>query len=208
MYATMPQETREEQLVKRAQKGDQEAFAELCRTLRDPLLATIRGRMGSAARAAIDPEDMLQATFVRAVRSVPRFEWRGEGSFRRWLQSIATHVVLDAIRLQGRIGVLKIDRDVATDGTSPSQALRRRERLDRLQRSMQALSPDYRTVLKLSRMEGLPVKEIAARMGRSESAVKNLLLRATRQLKQSFGDTESLNLGHEVFDDTRTRDDH
>ena len=44
-------------------------------------------------------------------------------------------------------------------------------------------------------MEGLPIKDIAARMDRSESAVKNLLLRATKQLRLLFGETESLTLG-------------
>lgn len=71
---------------------------------------------------------------------------------------------------------------------------------------MKGLSPDYRTVLRLVRMDGLSIKEIAKQMGRSESAVHNLLLRATRQLRQSFGDTESLNLGDGHFEDTRTTD--
>ena len=46
----------------------------------------------------------------------------------------------------------------------------------------------------LSRIEGLSIKEIAQRMRRSESAVKNLLLRALKGLRSSFGDTESLRL--------------
>ncbi len=71
---------------------------------------------------------------------------------------------------------------------------------------MKALSPDYRVVLRLSRMDGLSIKEIANQMGRSESAVKNLLLRATKQLRQSFGDTESLNLRNGHLEDTETAD--
>ncbi len=137
-----------------------------------------------------------------------RFEWCGDDSFRRWLESIAIHVTLDAVRHQGRRTVLRIDRDLKGDGSSPSKGIRRRERLDRLEASMKTLSPDYRTVLRLSRMDGLSIKEIANQMGRSESAVKNLLLRATKQLRQSFGDTESLNLGDGHFEDTGTADGH
>ena len=59
---------------------------------------------------------------------------------------------------------------------------------------MEDLSPDYRTVVHLSRIEGLKISEIAERMGRSPSAIKNLLLRAMKQLRESFGDTESLGL--------------
>ena len=73
---------------------------------------------------------------------------------------------------------------------------------------MKVLSPDHRTVLRLSRMEGLSIKEIADQMDRSESAVKNLLQRAIKQLRQSFGDTESLNLGDAHFLDTGTEDGH
>ena len=206
MYATMHDETRERQLVERARSGDQQAFEELCLNLREGLLATIRSRLGAAARQGTDPEDVLQASFVRALHSMQRFEWRGDGSFRRWLESIVIHVTLDAVRHQGRRRVLRIDRDLKGDGSSPSKGMRRGERLDRLEVSMKALSPDYQTVLRLSRMDGLSIKEIANQMDRSQSAVKNLLLRATKQLRQSFGDTESLNLGDEHFDDARTAD--
>ncbi len=96
--------------------------------------------------------------------------------------------------------MLQIDRDITGAAPSPSKTLRRAERFERLRKSMETLAEDYQTVLKLSRIEGCSLKEIAARMDGSESAVKNLLLRATRQLKRSFGDTESLNLGDEHFE--------
>ena len=206
MYTTMHDETHQRQLVRRAQGGDRQAFEELTEGLRERLLATIRGRLGPAACQGTDAEDVLQASFVKALHSIERFEWRGDGSFRRWLESIAIHVTLDAVRRQGRRTVLRIDRDLTGDGASPSKGIRRRERLDRLEVSMKALSPDYRTVLRLCRMDGMPIKEIAEQMGRSESAVHNLLLRATKQLRQSFGDTESLNLGDGHFEDTGTTD--
>jgi RNA polymerase sigma factor (sigma-70 family) len=72
--------------------------------------------------------------------------------------------------------------------------MRREERWERLEKSLAALSPDHREVIRLARIEGLEVREIAARMGRTPSAVKNLLLRALKELKRSFGDTESLRL--------------
>ena len=161
MYATMHEETQERQLVERARGGDQQAFEELSAGLRERLLATIRNRLGAVARQGTDPEDVLQASLVRALRSIERFEWRGEGSFRRWLESIANHVTLDAIRRQGHRTVLRIDRDVPGDGASPSKSIRRRERLSRLEASLESLSPDYQAVLRLSRMDGLSIKEIA-----------------------------------------------
>jgi RNA polymerase sigma-70 factor (ECF subfamily) len=80
------------------------------------------------------------------------------------------------------------------DDATPSKAMRRDERFDRLQSAIDRLSPDHRRVILLARIEGLQVKEIAKLMQRSESAVKSLLLRALKALQESFGDTESLGL--------------
>jgi RNA polymerase sigma-70 factor (ECF subfamily) len=191
----MLEDVRERQLVQRAREGDEGAFGELFEALRERLLATIGCRLGPESRRAAEPEDVLQDTFIRARHSIGRFEWQGTHSFRRWLESIATHVALDVVKRQGRRKALQIQRDVPGADVAPSRALRREERFQRLERSMAELANDYRTVLQLCRIDGLSVKEAATRMGRSESAVKNLLLRATRQLRRVFGETESLNLG-------------
>jgi RNA polymerase sigma-70 factor (ECF subfamily) len=194
MRAIMPDETRARDLVERARNGDPQAFADLFEPLRQHLLATIGRRLSPAIRQRIDPEDVLQDTFVRGLHSLSRFEWQGDDSFRRWLEAIATHVTLDVVRHQGRREAIRIDRDLKGDDAPPSRAMRRKERRERLQNSLRKLSPDHRTVLELSRMEGLSIRAIAERMGRTESAVKNLLLRATRKLRESFGDTDSLGL--------------
>ena len=73
-------------------------------------------------------------------------------------------------------------------------------------KALRTLSTDHQTVLELSRMEGLSIREIAERMDRSESAVKNLLLRATRKLRESFGETASLGLDDESPQDKEVGD--
>ncbi len=123
MYTIMNDNTQEQRLVERAQNGDHQALEELYLAARDRLLATIRKRIGSATRQVVDPEDVLQASFVRALHSVQRFEWQGEDSFHRWLVSIATHVTLEMVRHQGRRTMLRIDRDIKDDGTSPSKGI-------------------------------------------------------------------------------------
>ncbi len=202
----MPDETPAPDLVERARGGDTQAFVELFEPLRERLLASIQRRMSPGIRQLVDPEDVLQDTFVRALHSLDRFHWQGDESLRRWLESIATHVTLDVIRHQGRRKAIRIDRDVQGEVAPPSRRMRRQERRERLDDALRTLSPDHRTVLELSRMEGLPIRDIADRMGRSESAVKNLLLRATRRLKESFGDTESLGLAGEASDETEVGD--
>ena len=187
-----PEETL--QLIERARDGDREAFDALVCPLRETLLSRIRLKMGSALRDKMDPEDVLQETQLRALRSIGKFRWQGDESFRMWLEGIAANIILHSAKTHSRRRELQISRDPPAPGVSPSHHERQNERFDRLKESMNNLSPDHRTVIQLSRIEGLKVREIAERMGRSPSAVKNLLFKAMRKLKESFGDTESLSL--------------
>ena len=77
---------------------------------------------------------------------------------------------------------------------SQSKAMRRDERFDRLQAAIDALSPQYRQVLLLVRIEKLSIKEAARRLEKTPNAVSRMVLRASRKLKVIFGDTESLGL--------------
>ena len=188
-------------LIERARQGDREAFDQLASFHKAALLARIRNRMGPTLRGKLDPEDVLQETFFRAFRSVEHFRWQGDASFERWLEGIATNFILHSARTFGRKRELQIVSDPEAEQVSPSRSEQRHERFDRLKRSLDDLSPDYRKVLQLSRIEGLKISEIADRMDRSQNAVKSLLLRALKQLRETFGDTESLNLPEGHFDE-------
>lgn len=190
---TMTTESPNPDLLK-AQAGDRAAFDALVRRHQDRLEALVRSRMGRLVAAGTEATDIVQETLLRAYGAIGRFRWSGDDSFMRWLGAIAENVILNASKRLSRSKALRLDRDVGGQGDSPSKALRRDERFDRLEACLRRLSPDHRSVIVLARIEGLPMKEIARRLDRSESAVKNLLLRALKALRQSFGDTESLGL--------------
>lgn len=181
-------------LVGRARSGERDAFEQLVSPLREGLLECIRGKIGPALREKLDPEDVLQEAQLRALRSIERFRWQGEGSVRAWLEGIATNLILQSAKSTGRRRERPILGEPAASGVSPSRSERREERFERLKASVEELPSDYRTVVRLARIEGLKVREIAERMGRTESAVKNLLFKAMKKLRESFGDTESLGL--------------
>lgn len=207
MRETMIEEQHYE-LVRRAQTGDRRAFDELAGSVNDVLLANIRRRLGPELREKLDAEDVLQETLLRAFRCIEEFQWEGEKSFERWLGGIATNFILHSARRYGLRKHLRIVRDPEAKGVSPSRHQRREERLSRLVRSIDELNPEYRQVVRLSRLEGLKIEEIAERMGRSTGSVRNLLFRAMKQLRESFGDTESLNLPRDHSEqDASTHDD-
>jgi RNA polymerase sigma-70 factor (ECF subfamily) len=90
--------------------------------------------------------------------------------------------------------VTSLEGDVPGQEISQTTAMRRNERFGRLEEALNALSSDHRRVIVLARVEGLPIREVAKRMGRSREAVRQMLWRALQKLKTIFGDTESLHL--------------
>ena len=184
-----------EELVRECQKGNRGAFDKLASRYRCKLSAFVTSRLGPAVKGSLEPEDIVQDTFLKAFQGIDRFQWRGPESLRRWLCGIAEHLIRNASRKRS-VSMHKVTLDIAGSDTSASRAMQRNERYDRLQEALQSLSPDHRKVMELARIRGLKTQEIADRMQRSPVAVRLLLLRALEQLKNRFGDTASLHLPH------------
>ena len=193
MERQMDLETPERLLIEKAANGDRAAFDRLTEGHRERLGALVAARLGNDLRRKVGVDDIVQDTFLRAFQSVHRFRWEGPDSVSRWLAAIADHVILYAAQKYRRDGAPLVG-EPACQNPSPSKASRREERFDRLRDAIENLSEEHREVILLARIEGLRIKEIAVRMQRSEDAVKQLLARALRKLKTSFGDTESLHL--------------
>ena len=187
----------ERDLVEKAQASDRSAFNRLSSESGSRLTAFVRSRLGEALRSRHEVEDVVQETLLRAYRSIGRFQWQGDGSFLRWAISIADLLIRDLARAAARPvnSPADLTRDLPTDTFPPERGLRREERFDRFERAYHALSPEHQEVIHLARLEGLRMSEVAERLGRSQSAVRHLLLRALEKLRAAFGEeTESLHL--------------
>ncbi len=184
-------------LFQKARNGDREAWGVLVALYRGPLEAHIRKRVGQHLRQDVDLEDVLQESLTQATQSLSHCQAATAPSFLAWLEGIAEHVILNLARRKRSDKILYVEKDAPAPGPTPSNLHRRVERMDRLQRALDGLSPDYREVIKLVRLEGLPIREAAGRMGRTPKAVAHLLGRALAKLKESFADTESLGLPHD-----------
>jgi RNA polymerase sigma factor (sigma-70 family) len=181
-------------ILERARQGDTGAFERLAAAHRPRLEALIRTRLGARLGPRIEVDDVVQETLLRALRSLPAYQEQGPGSFFRWLGGIANHVILEAAKREKRDLILPLDVEPASPLVSQSKASARDERFERLRGSLDALSPDHRQVILLARIERLPMKEVALRMGRTPEAATQLLWRALQKLKASFGSTDSLHL--------------
>ena len=188
-------------LVRRAKSGDRDALCRLFEDCRPRLKAIVSEILGERLKRGDGVDDVLQETFARACEAIANFEWRDEDSFLRWLSVVARNVILEAARRDRTTRGPLSERDRSSGDLSQSRQLRRQERFDRLQEAINSLSPIHREVILLARIEKLPLKKVASRLGRSHDAVRQLLRRALGELKASFGDTESLGLPPRRFEE-------
>ncbi len=205
MKAILMTDETTEHLLDRARTGDREAFDVLCRQHSEHLTTLVHRWLGAELGAKLEPEDILQETFLRAFESIGVFRGQDERSFLSWLASIAEHLIWNASQKRS-LKQAQLVFDASGSGPSPSRGLRREERLQRLEACLTGLKRDQREAIILSKIDGLKAKDIAERMGRSVDAVKQLLSRGLRQLRQDFGDTASLRLPDRALD-LRAADD-
>lgn len=190
-------------LVTLAKEGDQSAINQLCRIYGERVRRIIRLRIDRKLRPKIDSVDVVQDALVLALAGLKNFTYRNEGDFLRWLSRIAEnklHDVLDKFYADKRdirreIPFKREDKsteggsfgaNVPLDATTPSVLLSRKEQLDRLERAIDNLKPEYRQVVFLGRIERLSHAEIAAKMGKSKGAVAMLLSRALVALTAAY----------------------
>ena len=136
--------------------------------------------------AAADVDDLVQETLLHAWRN--RAQFRGESSLLTWVLSIARNRVKMRLRSAKPAALGAIDREVI-----PADVLRSRETAAAVRRALDALDPSHAEVLMLRYFDGLPVREIAARLGESEKAVESRLHRAKLALRDRLaqgGDDE------------------
>jgi RNA polymerase sigma factor (sigma-70 family) len=199
MNTVMAENESTEALVRRAREGDRVAFASLVERYTDRLECQIGKRLGTKVRQRLTCDDVFQETMATALAGIGHFVWQGEASFYSWIGGIAEHVIRNASRKKSWSS-LSLERDVEGCDTSPSRGMRREDRFQRLQEAVRSLKPDLRQAVMLSRIDGLPVMEIARRMKRTPNAVYKLLARALAELRHGFGDTESLSLPDKSFE--------
>ena len=190
-------------LVKRVKKGDQVALEQLCQIYNERILRIVRMRMGPELRSKLQSMDLVQDTFISAIRSMDNFTYTNEGDFLRWISKIAENRLRDNIdKLHaGKRDIhkevpLNLNRADTQDTyapsfepincTTPSLIMSKQEDLNKLEMAMDKLKPEYREVIKLTKIEGLSYKEVADKSGKTPDATRMLLARAISALGQSF----------------------
>ncbi len=167
-------------VLRRAQRGDEHAFAEIYEAHAPRLYATCLRLTGDQAAAS----DVLQDAFVRAWDALPAY--RGESALATWLHRIAINTSLEHLRRDARRAI-RVQSVESVESTGATSATARdahvADRLD-LERAMATLSSDARIVVVLRAIEGYSYAEISSLTGSSEVALRAQFVRARRTLAE------------------------
>ena len=179
----------EEQLIRRAQQGDNSAFEQL-------LLAHQKKVYNLCLRMAANPDDALdlsQEAFIKAWGALGQYQF--EASFSTWLFRLTSNVCIDFLRRKKRRQETSLtenydDSDEGAELSLPDcaplpeqQAITNETKIE-LARAMGQLAPDHREILQLRVVEDLPYEQIADILGVRVGTVKSRLARARLSLRK------------------------
>jgi RNA polymerase sigma-70 factor, ECF subfamily len=177
----------ERQLIERSQAGDRLAFEELVRRHADRLYAVVLRFVADAGEA----EEVTQDAFLRAWRSIDKFEFRSR--FFTWLYRIGINEAKRRAERgppAGTVGVIEDSPIEEAPDWSEAPEFRTEQRQLRgvLEEAVRALPLDYRAPLILRDVEGLSTHDAAEVMELGEAAFKSRLHRARLAVRRAVDD--------------------
>jgi RNA polymerase sigma-70 factor, ECF subfamily len=190
-------------VLRRAGSGDQDAVAAVFALHHDRLEQMIRLRMDRRLQGRIDPADVLQETFMEAVRRVGEFAREPTTSVYLWLRFLTCQKLVDLTRRHlgskmrdagqeisihrgslPQASSVSLAAQLLGHFTSPSHAVVRAETQLRVQEALNSMDPIDREVLALRHFELLSNGEVAQVLGLSKAAASNRYVRALKRMKE------------------------
>ncbi|TWU57731.1 sigma-70 family RNA polymerase sigma factor [Rubripirellula reticaptiva] len=202
--ASTPDRESIEQLLASARDGNADALGELLLSYRKYLVFLARTGLHNHMQGKADPSDLAQEVCLAAHGSIEEFRGESAEEFAGWLRGILSNIL--SMHVRRYLGTQKRDprmeqslnqslasasgflhSKIAGDVTSPSQHFARNEAFLQLAEALESLPADYRQVITLRHVEGLPFAEVAQMMERSVNSVEKLWVRGLAKLKTTMG---------------------
>lgn len=162
---------------------DERKFREWYDVAARRVYAYLFGRCGGEASLA---EELTQLTFIDAIRHRETYDGRADSV--TWLIAIGRNRLLDHLRRQEREERRRLRivvREIAV-GDGQEAAWDTLEDRDQIVRAMRLLPANQRAALILHHVDGLPVREVAIAMQRSQTAVESLLSRGRERFRMVY----------------------
>jgi RNA polymerase sigma factor (sigma-70 family) len=185
--------------LERFAAGDDSAMEELLRQHLPELRAYVRLRVGREIREMESASDIVQSVCREILQHRERFRFPGVDGFRRWLYTTALRKLSKRARTYRAVkrDAAHVPYEEGQDGAAardllagyrsfctPSRAAQAREEVARIEAAFDQLPDDYREVITMARILGMPHAAIAEQTGRSEGATRMLLYRALERLSE------------------------
>jgi RNA polymerase sigma-70 factor, ECF subfamily len=182
----------DEELIDRILKGDKQSFRIIVEKYQKMVFSAIMGFLHNKD----DADDLTQEVFIQAYLSLNRF--RGQSAFSTWLYRITINASLNKIRKSKRFNfserLIRLfgqekSEDIniqIPDSETPENLLIKGEFRAIVNRALDSLPGNQRTVMILSKYDDLSQKEIASIMKTTEGAVEALLQRAKANLRKKL----------------------
>ncbi|WP_298866403.1 sigma-70 family RNA polymerase sigma factor [uncultured Gimesia sp.] len=189
-------------LIEEALKGNQDAIGQLFDRHRPYLKILTQRAVDGRLQARIDDSDLVQQTYLSAIKNFEKFDGKEEAQFIAWLRKIHERNIQDTIRkhLGSDKRSIKNERDVAAgenDGVlfhletlSPSQRVMQAEEAVRLAEVMASIPEDQREAVRLRHLEGWSLAELEKHFDRSETAVASLIKRGLENIRKRLKQEE------------------
>ena len=193
----------ERELVSRAQGGDLRSFSALVEKYQERAVHIAYSLVGNFE----DAKDLAQESFVKAYSALQSF--KGDSKFYTWFYRILANTCKDFMRKQafkkGLVSWVRGEQDeagerdifegIGSEAYNGSRELLRGELREAIQKAIDSLPAQQKSVFALRYLEGLPLAEIAESLNLSEGAVKAHLWQAgqkMRKLLKGFVSTEEV----------------
>ena len=176
------------ELLRRAQRGDEQAFGELVLRHEARALRVAWSWVGSRE----DARDLAQEAFLRVFRNLDRFDFDHE--FTTWLYKIITNLAIDHLRKRRPQRSTTVEREegdveieIPDEGTEPPwRPMDQAETGAKVRACIDRLAPHFRNVMILREIEGLPCTEIAEIVGATHVTVRWRLHRGRKLFQEEW----------------------
>jgi RNA polymerase sigma-70 factor (ECF subfamily) len=168
--------------VKRAQQGDEDAFAFLYETYLDVIYRYIYYRVPSAA----DAEDLTGEVFLNMVKRLPGYRFT-EAPFEAWLYRIAALRIADFYRRSKRRPQVELTESLSDNTLLPEEQVQQLQESEALQQALEQLTEEQQTILFLRFRERKSHEEVAHILGKTVDAVRSTQHRTLSRLAMLLG---------------------
>lgn len=182
----------EQELIRRAGQGDEDAFEQLVNAYEKPVYNLCLRMCGDRDEAF----DLSQDTFIKAWHAISMFH--GESKFKTWLMRIASNTCIDHLRKKKRQNVITmtdldrededkpLERQIADYSTDPAVLAEKTQDHEAVREAMNRLPDQDRLILSMRAIEDMSYQEIGDALQLQPGTVKSRISRAREKIRRSL----------------------